>query len=216
MARYKKYEHLPWWLNNLNDNTLTPAQKEVLDLDYYCKKHGTRLSHQRAAERLDRGRQTVYYARRRLEDLGLRNTEPAKGSFLIGHPIEYANETEFLTQLEARQMSPRRSKMERKSLQKKRDLQSLSSSEVENEAGQSRPAGESRPQAPAGSSVQGAGANPPPTADDIERREKALFEVAKMGARNKLLDLGHSEEKTDALADARAHQAVTQRRTRKK
>lgn len=128
MARFKKYEHLPWWLNNLNDNTLTPTQKEVLDLDYYCKKHGTKLSHRGAAERLDRGRQTVYTARRRLEELLLRTTEPAKGSFKLGHPLEYPNEADWLTILRARGMSLGRSKMERKSSSKKKILKESSSS----------------------------------------------------------------------------------------
>ncbi|MBA7474426.1 hypothetical protein ES707_09778 [subsurface metagenome] len=119
MGKYRKYSNLPWWLVSLDDNTLTPTQKEVLDLDYYCKKHGTKLSHEKAAEKLDRGRHTIYTARRRLAELLLRSTLPAKGSFKLGFPIEYQNEADWLATLRAWGIDPRRFKMKRKSVQKK-------------------------------------------------------------------------------------------------
>ncbi len=115
MSKYKQYEHLPWWLSTLDHHTLTPTEKEVLDLDYYCKTHGTKLSHQAAADEIHRSRQRVYETRRRLEQLGLRRTEPAKGSFKLGHPIEYPNEADFFEQLRARGVDPRRLKNKRKS-----------------------------------------------------------------------------------------------------
>ncbi len=169
MARYKKFEHLPWWLNNLNDNTLRPTEKEVLDLDYYCKKHGTKLSHDKAAEKLDRSRQTVYYARRRLEQLALRSTEPAKGSFKLGHPIEYQNEAEFLAQLRARGIDPRRSKNERKCLRKNISKQRIYSSFDLSDAAPGRAAGVSSAQTPQGSVVQG-GAGAEDCSTDRETR----------------------------------------------
>ena len=115
MARFKQYEHLPWWLSRLDHNTLTPTEKEILNLDYYCKAHGTKLSHQAAADELHRSRQRVYETRRHLEDLGLRRTEPAKGSFKLGHPIEYPDEQAFFDQLKARGIPQRRLKNKRKS-----------------------------------------------------------------------------------------------------
>lgn len=119
MGKYRKYPNLPWWLVSLDDNTLTPTQKEVLDLDYYCKKHGTKLSHQRAADMLDRSRQRVYESRRRLEELLLRTTLPAKGSFKLGFPIEYQKEADWLAALRAWAIDPRRLKNKRKYVQKK-------------------------------------------------------------------------------------------------
>ena len=100
MPRYKQYEHLPWWLSCLDHHTLTPTEKETLNLDYFCKRHGTKLSHQAAANLLHRSRSWIVKCRRRLEVLGLRRTEPAKGSFKLGHPVEYPNEQAFFEQLE--------------------------------------------------------------------------------------------------------------------
>ncbi|MBA7607509.1 hypothetical protein ES703_14668 [subsurface metagenome] len=142
MGKYRKYPNLPWWLVSLDDNTLTPTQKEVLDLDYYCKKHGTKLSHQGAADMLDRSRQRVYESRRRLAELLLRTTLPAKGSFKLGFPIEYQNEAEWLAALRAWAIDPRRLKNKRKSVQKKTPLQGVSSSQVKKEAGEKAPARE--------------------------------------------------------------------------
>lgn len=211
MARYKKYEHLPWWLNNLNDNTLTPTQKEVLDLDYYCQKYGTKLSHKRAADKLDRGRQTVYTARRRLEELGLRTTEPAKGSFKLGHPIEYQNEAEFLDQLRAKKMSLGRSKMERKSSRESKDLRLNSLSQLSKEAGK-KPAGDLT-----------SGANPPnplttfcsvEAAEDQASREvrnELMRDLNYQDALDKQLKLGHSQEKAERIARTRANELVDRR-----
>jgi len=127
MSKFKKYEHLPWWEINMNHHTLTPLQLEVHNLDYYCKRYGTKLSHRNAAKILHRSERGVSLARRRLEELGLRTSEPAKGSCRIGHPIEYQNEAEFRAQLEARGVSLRGAMIAPKSSSKKKSLPKVNS-----------------------------------------------------------------------------------------
>lgn len=213
MGRYKKYEYLPWWLNNLNDNTLWPSEKEVLDLDYYCKKHGTRLSHDQAAKHLVRSRHAVYLARRRLEELGLRATVPAKGSFLLGRPIEYQNEAEWLAALRARRLDPRRLVIKRKSSQKKRPLRGLSSSKVSvASASETAEAGVSFPQTPGGSTdrCSGGTVENPPTP---ETRDQLLGEVLYPENLDKLLELGYPKEKAERLAKIKTDRYVAKRRT---
>lgn len=216
MARYKKYEYLPWWLNNLNDDTLTPTQKEVLDLDYYCKKFGTKLSHEKAAEKLDRGRHTVYTARRRLEELRLRTTVPAKGSFKLGHPLEYQNEAEWLAVLRARSVDPRRFKMKRKSLLKKRPLRGLSSSEVaEASASEAPEAGVSLPQTPAGLTDRCSGGtvvSPP----DRKRRDELLWKVVHLNSLSRLIDNGYPQDTAERLAKIKADHYLAKRKTERK
>ncbi len=111
MSAYKKYPNLPWWLVNMDHSTLTPAEKEVLDLDYYCRGHGNRLSHRNAAKKLHRSKKTVYRARQRLEKLLLRCSEIAIGSCKVGHPIRYKNQTDWRAELRAQNVSPRVDKM---------------------------------------------------------------------------------------------------------
>lgn len=158
MARFKQYEHLPWWLSSLDHNTLTPTEKEILNLDYYCKSHGTKLSHQAAADRLHRGKRYVQLCRRRLEQMGLRHTEQTKGSFRLGRPIEYPDEQAFLDQLERPRGRPGGAKMAPKSSQRRRPLRGLSSSKAAEPLPKSLAEKEkSIPQSPGGSttSVQG-------------------------------------------------------------
>jgi hypothetical protein len=211
MAKYKQYENLPWWLNNLNDNTLTPTQKAVLDLDYYCKKHGTKLSHQRAADELHRSRQRVYESRRRLEDLRLRTTSPAKGSYLVGHPVEYQDEAEWLADLQARGVDPRRSKNKRKSLQKKRPLQGLSSSEVQNEAGSKQPAGEVFSQAPRGLTDRCSGGTKAESPEQQKARDEFAWQVTYRDSLSKLLNVPWPREKAERLARIKADNCLVQR-----
>ncbi|MBA7611614.1 hypothetical protein ES703_18842 [subsurface metagenome] len=211
MARYKKYENLPWWLNNLDDNTLTPTQKEVLDLDYYCLKHGTKLSHEKAAEKLDRGRHTVYTARRRLSELILRTARRSKGSFLIGRPIEYQNEADWLAVLRARGLDPRRFKMKRKSVQKKRPLRGLSSSQTsEASASEAAEAGVSLPQTPAGLTdrCSGGGEESPPTR---EAKDRFLWRVTYSSSLSKLLDTKYPQDQAERLAKIKADHYIAKR-----
>ncbi|MBA7607503.1 hypothetical protein ES703_14662 [subsurface metagenome] len=140
MSVYKKYPNLPWWLVNENHNTLTPVEKEVLDTDYYCKKHGTKLSHQQTADIHHRSRHAVYKARRRLAELLLRSTLPAKGSFKLGFPIEYQNEDEWLAALRAWGKDPRRLLSKRKSSRETPPLGGVSLSKVKKVAGEKPPA----------------------------------------------------------------------------
>lgn len=140
MGKYRKYPNLPWWLVSLDDNTLTPTQKEVLDLDYYCKPHDTKLSHQRAADMIDRSKRAVQLARRRLEELLLRSTLPAKGSFKLGFPIEYQNEKEWLAALRAWGKDPRGAKIAPKSVQRTPPLGGVCASQVKIVAGEKPPA----------------------------------------------------------------------------
>ncbi len=212
MARYKKYENLPWWLNNLDDNTLTPTQKEVLDLDYYCLKHGTKLSHEKAAEKLDRGRHTVYTARRRLSELILRTTRRAKGSFLLGRPIEYQNEADWLAVLRARGLDPRRFKMKRKSLQKKRPLRGLSSSEASvASASETAEAGVSLSQTPTGSTdrCSGEGGDSPPTR---EAKDRFLWRVIYDSSLSKLLNTEYPQDQAERLAKIKADHYLAKRK----
>lgn len=130
MARFKQYEHLPWWLSSLDHNTLTPTEKEILNLDYYCKKFGTKLSHQAAADHLHRSKRYVQLRRRRLEQLGLRRTESAKGSFKLGRPIEYPNERAFLDQLEGARVPRGGALKAPKSSRRRTLLRRVSSSKV--------------------------------------------------------------------------------------
>ncbi|GAH93682.1 unnamed protein product [marine sediment metagenome] len=227
MARYKKFEYLPWWLNNLNDSTLTPTQKEVLDLDYYCKKHGTRLSHDRAAKKLDRGRHTVYTARRRLEELALRSTEPAKGSFKLGHIIEYQNEAQWLAVLRARGVDPRRFKMKRKSSQKNntslRDKYYSSSKAAEASATE---AGVSTPQTPAGLAVQGGVEVLPGDDEQLQHaadspelqkvKDACLWEVIYREALDKYLKNDLPRERAELHARLRADKKVAKRNSEQK
>lgn len=216
MGRYKDYENLPWWLNNLNDDTLTPAQKQVLNLDYYCKKFGTKLSHKKAAQKLQRGRHTIYTARRRLEELMLRSTLPAKGSFKLGYPLEYQNEAEWLTVLRTRGIDPQRFKMKRKSVQKKRPLRGLSSSQVQNEASaETAEARVSLPQSPAGLTNRCSGE----TVDSVPTREfrnACLRKVVYQGALNKLLDAGWSQEKAERFAKIKTDATIAKRNDERK
>lgn len=211
MGRYKKYENLPWWLNSLDDDTLTPTQKEVLDLDYYCLKHGTKLSHEKAAEKLDRGRHTVYTARRRLSELILRTTRRAKGSFLIGRPIEYQTEADWLAVLRSRGLDPRRFKMKRKSVQKKRPLRGLSSSQTsEASSGKAAEAGVSLPQTPGGSTdrCSGGTVESPPT---LKQRDEFLHRVMYMESLHKLLDTEYPQDQAERLAKIRADRYIAKR-----
>lgn len=158
MARFKQYEHLPWWLSSLDHNTLTPTEKEILNLDYYCKKFGTKLSHQAAADHLHRSKRYVQLRRRRLEQLGLRRTESAKGSFKLGRPIEYPNERAFLDQLEGARVPRGGALKAPKSSRRRTPLRGVSSSKVA-EPPPKTPAEKEKsiPQSPGGSttSVQG-------------------------------------------------------------
>ncbi|MBA7636891.1 hypothetical protein ES703_44519 [subsurface metagenome] len=140
MSAYKKYPNLPWWLVNQNHHTLTPVEKEVLDTDYYCMKHGTKLSHQQTADIHHRSRHAVYKARRRLAELLLRTTEPAKGSFKLGHPIEYQNEADWLAILRAWGEDPRRLLSKRKYSRGETPLRGFPPSNVKKEAGEKPPA----------------------------------------------------------------------------
>ncbi len=212
MARYKKYEYLPWWLNNLNDNTLTPTQKEVLDLDYYCKRHGTKLSHRRAAEKLDRSRRSVIYARNRLEELLLRTTSPAKGSCLVGHPLEYKNEAEFLAQLKARDVSLTGAKFAPKSLRRRRPLRGLSSSEVSvASASETAEAGVFHPQTPGGLTDRCSGEAGVSSADR-KRRDELLWEVTYRNSLSRLSDNGYPQKKAERLASIKADHYVAKRK----
>jgi hypothetical protein len=216
MAKYKQYENLPWWLNNLNDNTLTPTQKEVLGLDYYCKRHGTKLSHRNAAALLDRSRRSIIYARNRLKDLGLRTTEPAKGSLLIGHPIEYQNEAEFWAQLRARSVSLTGAKFAPKSVQKKKPLQGFSSSQVQNEASaETAEAGEFLPQTPAGLTDRCSGeAGESPSAR--KAKDELLWKVTYRDSLSNLLDVGWPKERAERLARIKADKYLVQRKSDRK
>ncbi|MBA7670996.1 hypothetical protein ES703_79145 [subsurface metagenome] len=216
MARYKKYEHLPWWENCLNDDTLTPTQKEVLNLDYYCKKFGTKLSHKQAADMLDCGRHTVYTARRRLEELLLRITEPAKGSFLVGYPIEYENEAEWLAALRAQGIDPRRFKMKRKSSRETPPLGGVSLSKVQKEAGK-KPAGESISGAhpPNPLTTCGSGGMVEATATR-KAKDGFMRELVYKDSLRKLLDVGHSEDRAKNLAQIKTDQYIAKRATRLK
>ena len=212
MAKYKQYENLPWWLNNLDHKTLTPSEKAVLDLDYYCKRHGTKLSHRRAADELHRSRYTIYEARRRLEDLGLRTTEPAKGSFLLGHPIEYQNEAEFWAQLKARGVDPRRWKNQRKSFRRRRPLRGLSSSKVtEASASKAAEAGVSHPQTPGGSTDRCSGETGVSSADR-KRRDELLWEVTHRNSLSRLIDNGYPQDQAERLAKIKADHYVAKRK----
>lgn len=212
MGRYKKYENLPWWLNSLDDNTLTPTQKEVLDLDYYCLKHGTKLSHEKAAEKLDRGRHTVYTARRRLSELILRTTRRAKGSFLIGRPIEYQNEADWLAVLRARGLDPRRFKMKRKSVRERPPLRGGSLSQVQSEAtAEAAEAGVSHPQTPGGSTDRcsgGAGDSPPTQ----KAKDEFLRRIVYRESLDKLLDLGYPRERAERLAQIKTGHYIAKRK----
>jgi hypothetical protein len=211
MAKYKHYEYLPWWLNNLNDNTLRHTEKEVLNLDYYCKKHGTKLSHDKAAERLERSRHAIYLARRRLADLGLRTTEPAKGSFKLGHPIEYQDEAEFWAQLKARGVDPRRLTIKRKSSSKKKiDKQSSSSSKVTEATAETAEAGASFPQTPEGSTNRCSGE----TGDSAATRkakDELLWKVVYRGALSKLLSVPYPRDQAERLARIKADKLLVQK-----
>ncbi|MBA7649681.1 hypothetical protein ES703_57479 [subsurface metagenome] len=212
MSRYKKYENLPWWLNNLNDNTLTPTQKEVLDLDYYCLKHGTKLSHEKAAEKLDRGRHTVYTARRRLSELILRTTRRSKGSFLIGNPIEYQNETDWLAVLRARGVHPGRFKMKRKSLRESPPLRGVSLSEVKKVASaEAAEAGVSFSQTPRGltNRCSGEGGDSSPTQ---KARDKFIKRVIYRESLGNLLDLGYPGERAKRLARIKTDHYMAKRK----
>ncbi|MBA7630388.1 hypothetical protein ES703_37910 [subsurface metagenome] len=216
MARFKKYENLPWWLNNYNHNTLTPTQKEVLELDYYCLTHGTKLSHQQAAAILHRGRHTVYTARRRLAELGLRITEPAKGSFLVGHPIEYQDEAEYLAALRAKGVDPRRFKMKRKSVQKKISLRDISSSQAaEASASEAAEAGVSLPQTPAGLTDRCSGETGGFTVDQ-ERLDKLLWKVEYDRASASISVQGYEPNKTENLARIAADHYIAKRKAERK
>ncbi|MBA7666910.1 hypothetical protein ES703_74993 [subsurface metagenome] len=216
MGRYKKYENLPWWLNNLNGHTLTPTQKEVLDLDYYCKKFGTKLSHEKAAEKLDRGRHTIYVARRRLEELRLRSTLPAKGSFKLGYPLEYPGEAEWRDGLQSCGVDPRRFKMKRKSSRRRRPLRGLSSSKVsEASASEAAEAGVSLPQTPGGSTnlCSGEGGDSEATQ---KIRDELFQEVVYKGALNKLLKAGWPREKAECLAKVKVIDMMAKRAAKRK
>jgi hypothetical protein len=216
MAKYKQYEYLPWWLNNLDHNTLTPAEKEVLGLDYYCKRHGTKLSHNNAAALIHRSKITVRRARRRLEDLGLRTTEPAKGSCRIGHPAEYQNEAEFWAQLRARTMSLTMLKMSTKSLQKKRTLQVLSSSEVKNVAGSKQPAGEVFSQAPRGLTNRCSGGTEAESPEQRKARDKLTWQVTYRDSLSRLLEAGWPKERAERLAKVKATATMAKRKADRK
>lgn len=212
MGRYKKYENLPWWLNNLDDNTLTPTQKEVLDLDYYCLKHGTKLSHEKAAEKLDRGRHTVYTARRRLSELVLRTARPAKGSFLIGRPVEYKDEADWLAVLRARGLDPRRFKMKRKSVKHTPPLRGVCAYQVsEASASEAAEARVSHPQTPGGSTdrcSEGAGDSAPTQ----KAKDEFLRRVLYPEALDKFLKSGYPEEQAEHLAKIKINKYIAKRK----
>ena len=212
MAKYKQYEYLPWWLNNLDHNTLTPSEKEVLGLDYYCKRHGTKLSHNNAAALIHRSKITVRRARRRLEDLGLRTTEPAKGSCRIGHPAEYQNEAEFWAQLRARTMSLTMLKMSTKSVQKKRPLRGLSSSQVKKVAtAEAAEAGVFHPQTPGGLTDRCSGETAVSPADR-KRRDELLWEVTYRNSLSRLSDNGYPRDQAERLAKIKADHYLAKRK----
>jgi len=216
MSRYKKYEYLPWWLNNLNDNTLWPTEKEVLDLDYYCKKHGTKLSHEMAAKRLVRSRHTVYLARRRLEELGLRCTEPAKGSSRLGRPIEYQNEAEWLAALQARRIEPRRLVIKRKSSRESPPLQGGSLSKGKKEASaETAEAGVPLSQTPTGltNRCSGEGSDSPPT----QKAKTEFFrQVMYRNSLDRFLELGYPEERSERLARIKTDRYLAKREAERK
>jgi len=216
MKKYKSHPHLDDWIVAMNGELLSPPELDVLDFIGWCKKYGCRTSNDRIGERVHHSHKTVERAIARIYELNLvaidnygKRTRTIKPiTWLDRQAWENREKNPILDKTHPGHFDPHISTT-------RESLRSLSRRGVA-EAGKKQPAGESSPQTPAGSSVQGSEANPPPTADDIERREKALFEVAKMGARNKLMDLGHSEEKVNALADTRAHQAIRERQARKK
>jgi len=212
MTRYKQYEHLPWWLNNLDHNTLTPATKEVLDVDYYCKRHGTKLSHKAAAKLLHLCRLTVIRARTRLELLGLRSSKTVKGSIKLGRPIEYQNEAEFWAQLRARGVDPGRFKMLPKSSRRRRPLRGLSSSKVtEASASKAAEAGVSHPQTPGGSTDRCSGETGVSSADR-KRRDELLWEVTHRNSLSRLIDNGYPQDQAERLAKIKADHYVAKRK----
>lgn len=216
MSRYKIYENLPWWLNSLNDNTLRPTEKQTLDLDYYCKKHGTKLSHEQAAKRLQRSRHAVYLARRRLGELRLRTSGPAKGSFLVGRPLEYKNEADWLADLRARGLDPSRLNFKRKSSRRRRPLRGLSSSKVtEASASEAPEAGVSFPQTPGGSTdrCSGEGGDSPPTR---KQRDEFLRRVIYDSSLSKLLEAEHPRDQAERLAKIKADRYIAKRKAERK
>ena len=105
MSKYRKFPNLPWWLVTMDHDTLTDSQKEVLDLTYYCRRYGDCLSHRNAGKQIHRSKITIRRARKRLEQLLLRRSEPAKGSCKVGYAIEYKNEADWRAALRAQKMS---------------------------------------------------------------------------------------------------------------
>ncbi|MBA7474771.1 hypothetical protein ES707_10125 [subsurface metagenome] len=216
MARYKKYEHLPWWLNSMNDNTLRPTEKEALDTDYYCLPHGTKLSNQRTADIHHRSKRAIQLARRRLEELLLRTTEPAKGSFKLGHPIEYKNEAEWLAALRARGIDPRGAMIAPKSVKHTPPLGGVCAYQVtEASASEAAEAGVSHPQTPGGSTTcgSGEGGDSPATQKAIT---ECLREVHYRGELRKLLDAGWEEEQAKRLAQTETDSYIAKRGARLK
>lgn len=142
MSAYKKYPNLHWWVVNLDHHTLTQADKAVLDLDYYCRPHGNRLSHRNAAKMLHLSERQVSLSRKKLEKLLLRRSEIAKGSCKVGFPIEYKNQAEWRAQLRANGMLLGGAKNAPRCSKKKRPLRGLSSSHPKKEAGEKPPARE--------------------------------------------------------------------------
>ncbi len=184
----------------MNDNTLRPTEKEALDTDYYCLTHGTKLSHQQTADIHHRSKRAIQLARRRLEDLGLRTTEPAKGSFLVGHPIEYQDEAEWRAALRARGIEARGAMIAPKSVQKKRPLRGLSSSQVaEASASEAAEAGVSLPQTPAGSTDRCSG-EAGESRPSREQKTKWLWDVTYKEKLRKLIAGGWDEDRAKNLA----------------
>lgn len=212
MARYKRYENLPWWLNNLNDNTLTPAQKEVLGLDYHCRRHGNKLSHQRAAARLDISRRTVIRARNRLEYLLLRESDVVAGSTRIGHPIEYAGSADWAAQLKARGVSLGGDKMSPKSSRERPPQGGLSLSKGKKVASAEAPeAGVFLPQTPAGLTDRCSGGMVEPSANR-KVRDQLLWKVIYRDSLRRNLDVPYPQEQAERLARIRANHKVAKRR----
>lgn len=216
MARYKKYEHLPWWLNNLNDNTLRPTEKEALDTDYYCLPHGTKLSHQRAADMHHRSKRAVQLARRRLEELRLRTSEPAKGSCRIGHPIEYQNEDEWLAALRAQDIDPRGAMIAPRSSRGGTPLRGFPPLEGKNVAtAETAEAGVSSPQTPAGLTDRCSGeAGESPTIR--QAKTEGLRKLVYKDKLRKIIEAGYPEDQAKNLARIGTNHYIAKRKAERK
>jgi len=71
MNKYQSHPHVPRWIEAMNGELLSPAELDVLDFIYWCKKHGCRTSNDRIGKRTHRSHWTVQEAIQKFYRLNL-------------------------------------------------------------------------------------------------------------------------------------------------